>query len=388
MSRRFFLFFLLLVILSGQKSLSQESREYYIVKDLKPEWLVYDQKSSRLVPYLPSVNRKEQVVHVDVDITLYRESYIQIAYAPETGFFINNTLVDYSPRKAVRVYSIDSLNRYFPGPHYFISLYSRGQVSDLKSRIVTPHEGIAIYPEDAMFLPIQGVNYSVAMESAKLAAILIFALYAFYLNNNRRAFIDYYNVSNTFIRVSVDEFLDRTAKITRVDIGFIIGLSAVMSFIILMILKNQNPQPELVTTGTVPGFIMIWLLLMIVLFFWYIGRISIISVMSDIFQIREVKVIHTFELIRLNNFFSLVFFIVVIASLFIMKMTPGNLGKLLSTLLLVVAFVRMAVLFVKFLNSTSYKKLYLFAYLCVAEVFPVLIGLKILLKSSFLSNII
>lgn len=388
MSRQFLLFSLLLVILSGHKSFSQESREYYIVKDLEPEWQVYDLQSSRLVPYLPSVNRNAQVVHLNLDITLFRESYIQIAYAPETGFFINNTLVDYSARKEVRVYSIDSLNRFFPGSQFFISLYSRGQVSDLSSRIVTPHEGIAIYPEDAMFLPIQGVNYSVAMESAKLAVILIFALYAFYLNNNRRAFIDYYNISNTFIRVSVDEFLDRTAKITRIDIGFIIGLSAVMSFILLMILKYQDPQPELVRTGTVSGFILIWILLMFVLFFWYVGRISIISIMSDIFQIREVKVIHTFELIRLNNFFSLVFFIVVIASLFIMKMTPVNLGKLLSTLLLVVAFLRMAVLFVKFLNSTTYKKLYLFAYLCVAEVFPVLIGLKILLKSSFLSNII
>jgi hypothetical protein len=386
--RQFLILILLFYSISGKHSLAQDKEVYYIVKDLKADWLVLDHKSSMLVPYLPSVNSKSQVVHFDLNIRLYQDSYIQIAYVPETGFFINNTLVDYSDHKKVRIYSIDSLTSYFPGSRFFVSLYSNGFISNINTRIVTPHEGIAVSSEDAMFLPIQAVRYSKGMELAKVAVILIFALYAFYLNNNRRAFIDYYNISNTFLRVSVDEFLDRTANITRVDIGFIIGLSVVMSFITLMILKNQEIQPGPAEAGSVFGFILIWVILMIVLFFWYLIRIFIISIMSDIFQIREVKVIHTFELIRLNNFFSLMFFIVVIAFLFVMKMTPDNLGRLLANLLLVVAFIRISVLFIKFLNSTTYKKLYLFAYLCVAEVFPVLIGLKILLKSSFLSNMI
>jgi hypothetical protein len=375
------------MICFGESSRAQGRGNYYVAKDLKPDWLVYDYTSSLLVPYIPSVNRDTRVIHFNVDIDLYKDSYIQINYTPKTGFFINNHLVDYSDQEDNRIYSIDSLSQYFFHSPLFVSLYS-DHLADLGTRIVTPHDGIDLTLEDEIFLPIHDVQYSNVNESIKVGIIFIFILYAFFLNSGRRIFMEYYNISNTFIRVSVDEFLNRTAKITRIDMVYIAGLSIVMSFIVMMIIDYQDASTNNMAVKSFTGFMWTWLMLIFVLFFWYLIRIFIISSMSEIFQIREVKVIHTFELIRLTNFFSLVFFIVVSAALFVFKVQSETLGMILSRMLLMVVVFRIVVLFIKFLNSTTYKKLYLFAYLCLAEIIPVLVGLKLLLKSSFIENII
>lgn len=386
--RQPFLFFLLFLSTSFvESSLAQGSGNYYVVKDLKPDWLIYDYTSSLLVPYIPSVNKDSRVIHFNIDIDLFEDSYIQIHYMPKTGFFINNHLVDYSDQESTRTYSIDSLSEYFPRSPFFVSIYSESQLSNLGTRVVTPHDGIDFALEDEMFLPIHNVPYSRVMESIKTGVILIFILYAFFLNSGRKIFMEYYNISNTFIRVSVDEFLNRTAKITRIDMVYIMGLSIVMSFISMMIIDYQDASVGSMAIKSFIGFMSTWLILIFVLFFWFLIRFFIISFMSNIFQIREVKVIHTFELIRVTNFFSLVFFIMVFAALFIFKVQSETLGLILSRMLLLVVIFRIAVLFVKFLNSTPYKKLYLFAYLCIAEIIPVLVGLKLLLKSSFIENI-
>jgi hypothetical protein len=382
-----FIYLLLFLISASGFSRAQGSRQYYVVKDLKPEWLIYDDKSDLLVPFIPSVNRDSRVVHFYIDIDLYKDSYLQINYVPGTGVFINNHLADYSDRNETRNYSIDSLSEYFPGAPFFVSLSSRSDLTGAETRIVTPHDGIDPVMEDELMLPIHDVRYSKVLESIKLGVILIFILYAFFMNNNRRIFMEYYNISNTFIRVSVDEFLNRTAKITRIDMIYITGLSIVMSFITMMIIDYQDAAIGNFTAKSFTGFMWTWLVMILILFFWYLIRIFIISFISDIFQMREVKVIHTFELLRLTNFFSLVFFIMVSAGFFIFKMQSDTLGLILSRMLLLLAFFRMVVLFVKFLNSTTYKKLYLFAYLCIAEIIPVLVGLKLLLKSSFIENV-
>ena len=387
--RNLLIFYLLFFsISSGNTSQAQGSQHYYIVKDLKPEWLIYDDKSALLVPYIHSVNMDSRVIHFYIDIDLYKDSYIQIEYTPRTGLFINNHLVDYSDHEDIRNYSIDSLSKDFPGSPFFVSLSSRDDLARIGTRIVTPHDGIDLALEDDILLPIYDVKYSKFIESIKIGIILIFILYAFFLNSGRRIFMEYYDISNTFIRVSVDEFLNRTAKITRIDMVYIVGLSIVMSFIIMMIIDYQDASIGNLAVKSFIGFMWTWLIMIFLIFFWYLIRIFIISFISDIFQMREVKVIHTFELLRLTNFFSLMFFILVSTGFFIFKMQTGTLAIILSRMLLFLVIFRMVVLFVKFLNSTTYKKLYLFAYLCISEIIPVLVGLKLLLKSSFIENII
>ena len=370
------------------RSLAQSTQNYYVVKDLRSDWLIYDARTSLLVPYIPSIHSSYKEIHFRIEHDLYRDSNIQIKYSPNTGFFLNNTLIDYSSGTDTRIYSIDSLSEYFPAPSFLVSLYTQSKLEGIQTRIVTAHEAVGFAIQGEMYLPISGVPYSSAMDFMKIAVILIFTLYAFFLNTGRRIFTEYYNISNTFIRVSVDEFLNRTSKLTRLDMVYITGLSIVMSFAVLIIIIYQDFSVKMGNTDTLFRFFSTWIFLIFIMFFWYMTRIFIISVMSDVFQIREIKVIHIFELIRLTNFFSLLFFLLISAALFVLQIPIESLGLVLTRLFLLFALFRIVVLFLKFLNSTTYKKLYLFAYLCTAEIFPILVGLKLLLKSSFIDNII
>jgi hypothetical protein len=369
-------------------SRAQPIRNYYVVEDLRADWLIYDPSSSLLVPYVPSIHSGYREIHFEINTGLYHDSEIQIKYPPNTGFFLNNTLVDYSSYSATYNYSIDSLSEYFTDSILVASIYTKSTLEELHTRIVTPREDVGRIAQGDIYLSFNNVPYSKTMEFIKIGILLIFTLYAFFLNTGRRIFIQYYNISNSFLRVSVDEFLNRTSKLTRLDFVYIAGLSIVMSFVIFVIINKQDIHHGAGISVTISRLFTSWLILVLVIFFWYLVRIFIISVMSDIFQIREIKVIHTFELLRLTNFFSLLFFIVISAALFVLEMPFETLGLILTKMFLLFALFRIVVLFFKFLNSTSYKKLYLFAYLCTAEIFPILVGLKLLLKSSFIDNII
>ena len=389
-NRLVYIFILVLFVFGfwGLDSNAQLREEFFTVKDLKSEWLVYDQSSSLFLPYIKSVNKEARIIHFNLDLNFYADSYIQLTIPANTGFFIDNKLVDFTGVTVTKTYSIDSLSTIFLVDNVFISIYTKSDIDKLDTRIVTPQQAVYLSSSDQMFLPIEKLPQIKIFEFIKIAVILILILYAFLLNSGRRIFFDYYNISNSFSRVSIDEFLDRTAKLSRIDITYIVGLSIVMSFSILLIIYNKDVRLDYKKINSIIKPISTWGLLAILLFIWYMLRLFIISLVSDIFKLREIKVIHTFELIRLTNFLSILFFAMVVLTLFIFKMRFDILGLILSQSILGFAAFRLIVFFIKFLNSTTYKKFYLFAYLCTAELIPILVGLKILLKSSFLLNII
>ena len=306
----------------------------------------------------------------------------------KTDLFINNKLIYTTDEPVSIVLSIDSLaGTYGPGRLLF-SLYSEEGILDVESSIISYSSKNRSLLDKMDHLSILPTDRGPIWDFMKIGIIIILVLYVVLVNIGSRVFNDYYNIINSFIRASTDEFLNRSKKITRIDLVFIIVLAFVISFFIVIAIYQFGLRDNKDTLLTVGSLFAKWFWILLFVLGWFLLRFILISLSSDLFKMREIGTIHTFEYLRITNFYGLLFFLFLVLALFIIQINLDLFVYMLIYSIVIISIIRALILYLKFLNSSNYTKLYLFAYLCSAELLPVIVGLKFLLKSNLIHTIV
>lgn len=377
------------MLLSGISDIyAQTEIFYYEIKDLKDDWKVYSEEENALVPYIESLNPKSKNIYVVIFPDEYRENGILLSFENESALFINNKLVYNTSEPGSIVLSIDSLAGIYGRERLLMSLYSDDGIHHVKTSIVSFSGKNPSLLSKIDHLSILPLDRGPIWDFIKIGMIIILILYVVLVNIGSRVFNDYYNIINSFIRASTDEFLNRSKKITRIDLVFIIVLAIILSFFIVIIIYQFGLHDNKHTLTTVGSLFIKWLWLFLFLLGWYMLRFILISISSDLFKMREVGTIHTFEFLRITNFYSLLIFILLIMSLFVIQISLDLCSSIIVYSIVIISIIRAVILYLKFLNSSNYTKLYLFAYLCSAELLPVIVGLKFLLKSNLIHIVV
>jgi len=360
---------------------AQEIQNYYKIKDLKNEWKVYSRKEEALVPYIESVNSRLNNIYISLNPEDYRSNGILLKFKSKAALFINNQLIYNASSPGQTVMSIDSLVNLSGQGTLLISIYAPRGIQDLETSIVSYSKKDPNILNRMDYLSILARGSGPIWDFIKIGVIIILILYVILLNIGGRVFNDYYNIINSFIRVSTDDFLSRTKKINRIDLVFIIVLSIVISFFIVITKYQFGSTAGEGSLDSIGKLFIKWLWLLISILIWIMLRIFIISLSSDLFKMRDIGTIHTFEFLRITNFYGLLVFLLLVLSLFIIQVNLNVVSHIILYSITIMSILRALILYLKFLNSSNYTKLYLFAYLCSAELLPVIVGLKFLLKS-------
>jgi len=381
--------FIILILLSGiLDTYAQNGQFHYKIKDLKNDWKIFSEEENALVPYIEEINPKTKNVYIVIVPDEYRENGISLRFKNKSAIFINNKLVYNASEHLSVVLSIDSLAGIYGQPKMLMSLYSEEGIHDIESSIVSYSDKNRSLLSKMDHLSILPLDRGPIWDFMKIGAIIILILYAVLVNIGNRVFNDYYNIINSFIRASTDEFLNRSKKITRIDLVFIIVLAVVLSFFIVIALYQFGFQDNSNALTSFGSLFAKWLWLFLFFLGWFMLRFILISLSSDLFKMREVGTIHTFEFLRITNFYSLLIFLLLVLSVFIIQISLALFTDIIIYSIVIISFIRAVILYLKFLNSSNYTKLYLFAYLCSAELLPVIVGLKFLLKSNLIHNVV
>ena len=381
--------FIILILLFGiMEAYAQNGPFHYKVKDLKNEWKIFSEEENALVPYIETINPRLKNVFVVIVPDEYRENGILLSFNNKAALFINNKLVYNATEPCSVVLSIDSLARIYGPRKLLVSLFSADGIHDIETSIVSYSDKNRSLLSKMDHLSILPLDRGPIWDFMKIGMIIILILYVVLVNIGSRVFNDYYNIINSFIRASTDEFLNRSKKITRIDLVFIIVLAIVLSFFIVIAIYQFGLPDNRDTLTTVGGLFTKWLWLFLSFLGWFIIRFILISLSSDLFKMREVGTIHTFEFLRITNFYSLLIFLLLVLSLFVIQIGLDLFTYIIIYSIVIISIIRAAILYLKFLNSSNYTKLYLFAYLCSAELLPVIVGLKFLLKSNLIHNVV
>jgi hypothetical protein len=377
------------MLLSGILEIyAQNESFHYKIEDLKNEWKIYSDEENALVPYIETINSKSKNVYIAISPDNYRENGIMLKFKRKTALFINNKLIYNTDEPVSIVLSIDSLAGIYGPGRLLFSLYSEEGIHDVESSIISYSSKNRSLLDKMDHLSILPMDRGPIWDFMKIGIIIILVLYLVLVNIGSRVFNDYYNIINSFIRASTDEFLNRSKKITRIDLVYIIVLAFVISFFIVIAIYQFGLRDNKDTLLTVGSLFAKWFWILLFVLGWFLLRFILISLSSDLFKMREIGTIHTFEYLRITNFYSLLFFLFLVLALFIIQINLALFVYMLIYSIIIISIIRALILYLKFLNSSNYTELYLFAYLCSAELLPVIVGLKFLLKSNLIHTIV
>lgn len=361
-----------------------QSPYYHKIKNLVEEWKIYSEEDNALVPYIESINARTSNIHLLLSPEIYKNNGLFLKCNSNFTVFLNNKLIYNTKGHRQIVFSIDSLAEIYGQSDFLISVYTPDGIKDLETSIVSYSDKNPTLMESLDHLFIFKRDNGPIWDFMRLGILILLILYVVLINIDIRVFSDYYNIIHSFVRSTADEFTNRTRNISRLDLVYVVVLSAVLSFLIVVATDQFPSDPVPVVSHSTGHLFVSWLWILFVMIAWILLRFLIISLSSDLFKMRSVGTIHTFEYLRITNFYGLSVFLMMVILLFIFPVDPGIFSYIIFYSAILISVLRAFLLYLKFLKSTDYTKLYLFSYLCIAELLPVIIGLKILLSSNLL----
>ena len=353
--------------------------KYYPVHDFRDDFLVYDETAQAYVPCIVEQHADKTALSAYVDLESNRHYKLLISTRQDGYLFINAALKRKLRAGAWQVLSVDSLYRVYRQPEIFLTLYGAPGLDDRQFFIGYPQsatQNTIVLRDDNLSLRPRLV--SIYDSFLGMGLLFLLATHAFLFSVYHRAFQRFYSLRDLLsLRAQEESFLINR-PLSSTNILFTINLSFVLAYLILFV-QSRNvsvfaSQPLLgeQNFGTLATE---FLLLSGVAFVALMGKYVLLEVIGGLYKLQEIINVHFFKVLQS----SLLFFTAMTLLLAIIAYNTPTLGWSQSGLLVpLIAFytTRLILLYLVIRNMEPIKNLYLFSYLCIVEMIPLIIGLR------------
>jgi hypothetical protein len=213
--------------------------------------------------------------------------------------------------------------------------------------------------------------------------IITLLLFTYLSNYYSRAFVGFFNLMGPFTMYSREQSLFANQALSRTNVLFIILLSLIASLIYLLLqsigislLSNRWFMQD----GETIGILLANFFRLSILFFvMLIVKYFFLSLLGGLFDLNKIIDLHYFKLIQTN----IVFFSLTVITLLSLILGKANVGDIISELFVYVLAtfytMRTVVIFLTINRTMPIQVLYLISYLCIVEIFPIMIGIRLIL---------
>lgn len=352
-----------LIILHVLQLLSTSSFGQSLIHDLSANWMTYEASEDRFVP---AAIKPSNTIHFMVDLSRFQANSLFIETEGEGMLLINHELVELVDHAAPMkfVWTTDSLSEVYTEDSLIVTLNGFDKV--LKTEIINESGGA--YPQSLaakeIITPI--LSSKEGISDIWLSAFLIFGLFVAYLRNSYPKFFEtYFSVVGAFRSRLRDENFHESRLFDPYNMIYymIVVLALLLIFQKLEALGLSWGKP-LLNHSELAIFVFGLLLTLLFIIFKYGWN----SFFGSLFGMGRLARIQFFEQLRLMGLMlTLIFIAVLIIPLFM----PVALLSMVFITLIISAFLLIGImLFFKLLNSSGYKKNYLFIYICTTELIP------------------
>lgn len=375
-----FLFLLLdcLQILLAQEKKIIYSDQHYQVYPLSDDWQVYDENYGAHVPYIENRHKNSKTMSFWLDLKRF-EGFEVVFYAYEGIYLmINNNLCKQINREGWQSLKVDSLREIYSGDQIFFTVYDKlprlplpalfiGYPKETLSKIQEYNPSQVSFPKTA--------RSSVFKYFITLQMLLLGLFYTSIFNYQPRALKGYFDWRSSLSRVShIDPGLI-SKSLSGTSLLLLGGQALVLAFVFEVLWKNNPSIPEeynllLGYSSYLQSFL--WIILLIAL------KYLILSFLGIILNIdKGVIQVHFFEYFRLSGLFY--GFLAIILIFLNISFTAQNFHTALGLSVLFFHIIQAFLVSFYVLKQIRYKSLYLFYYLCITELVPLMVGMKFLL---------
>ncbi len=383
------LYSILLFILNVSFTLAKEPEikgNYTIIKNLNESWLVYDKTYNDYVPYLSNRHFNYHSFNQNFEIENFKGYNLEIFTPNEAYLFINGKYQTKLVANSWKDITIDSLSRINNNSsNILISIYlEKSDLEGIEMFVIhKTKQKIEGFSENSLKTALKARKFSDFNDFSILFSILLLSLITFIYNFQDKLLVKYLDLKDLF---TISKRTDSIIVNRPFDIGnilFMILLSMTMALII-MILENNFVQilpqsfskSENNTLLTLTGQ---FLNLGFLIFIMFMVKYFFITIISNLYQLDKIKNIHFFKNLQASGAFS--FLLLVLLAIFSIYQIGAIEYNKIFYLILISSFylIRLLLLFFIILKSNPIKNLYLFSYLCIVELIPLFIGIRLAL---------
>ncbi len=378
------LFPALLMLLLAVQGMAQgvgPKQQFYPVKDFRNDWLVYDPVYKSYIPYIDEQHAAIPAVSLFLDLESNRRYQLLVSTRTDGYLFIDASLRLRLPANTWQVINIDSLYKAYRKHEIFLTLYGSPGVNDKmvfighqkslsQKPVVLTDTGMSILPR----------RMSPYENFFTLALLFIVASHALLFNLFQRAFLRFFSIPDLLTLNSREESFLASKPLSRINLLFMLNLSFVTAFTYLL-LENKNidifDSGDLLTEGQNLGQIIInFFELSGFAFLAFVGKYLLILSIGGLYKLEEMANLHFFKALQSSIlFFTIAFGIATLAAVNFPANQPWSASWILIPY---ISFylARLALLYVAIANHAAIKNLYLFSYLCIVELIPLIIGIR------------
>jgi len=395
------LIFLLFLTMAGQAEVSPGEQRayvektYFVVHEFQYDWQVYDRKYTAYVPYLREKHDNVSSASIPVDLNAY-QGYEFVFYTDQEVYvFVNAALHKRFNAGSWMVFPMDSLRAICQNTlpqkagrgssHIFLTFYSPSGALPLQTGLIGHRKDVQakISSKAVPILTVLPKHTSVFNYFLIIVCLFILASYAFLYNLHPVAFNRFYSIKSLFAGSYRDGVPPVGKPLNGINLLFLLNHSFLLALLYMMIregsrrlffsdqvLRTQENLLDYLFNFGVIGF-----LIFVLLIFKYAGT----YVLGSLFRLDKVVDVHFFDFIH----YSKVFYTLLVPVLvLIFTSYPSWIDRVEGLcIVVIIGFALLRILLISFrLNKlVPHRNLYLFSYLCVTELVPLLTGIKLLL---------
>ena len=353
---------------------------FYPIHDFRNDFQVYDEGAKAYIPYIVEQHADQTALSAYVDLESNRHYSLLVSTRQDGYLFINAALKRKLRANQWQILSIDSLFRTYRQPEIFLTIYGAPGLNDKQLFIG--------YPKSATQKPVilRDDNLSVRPRPRTIyenflgfGLLFLLATHAFLFAFYRRAFQRFYSFRDLIsLRAQDDSFLINR-PLSSVNLIFTLNLSFIIAYLIVFV-QSRNlevfaSRALLLGEQSLGGLVGEFFLLSLVALGSLIGKYVSLEVMGGLYKLEDSIQVYYFKILQS----SLLFFTGLTLLLAILAYnTPAMPWSQNILLLPLIGFyaARLTLLYFVIRSLEPIKNLYLFSYLCIVELIPLIIGLR------------
>lgn len=355
-------------------------QRYYPVRDVQNDFQVFDEANKAYIPYIDELHADATAISAFVDLESNRHYKLLISTRQPGYLFINAALKRNLVANSWQVLDIDSLYRVYRRPQIFLTFYGAPGAADKAVFIGYPKSLVqkpVLLSDDA--LSVRPKPSSVYTNFFALGLLFLLASHAFLFTFYRREFLAFYNPRDLFtLRVRDDSFLS-AKSFSSITLIFTLNLSFLIAYLLLFV-QSRNidlfaSRALLLDGQQLPALLIDFFLLSGYVFIVMMGKYVALATLGGLYKLDSVVNVHFVKVLQADLLFYTAVVLLCATAAYNLERMDWLSGYLLIPFV-IFYLVRMGLLYLVISGMVTVKNLYLFSYLCLVELIPLLIGVR------------
>ena len=357
--------------------------QFFPVYNYQNDWLVYSGQYKNYVPFSQEVNEGARYVSVYIDLIKNRRYSLLLKAEVKNYLFIEGALQKEIVQQQWVELNIDSLYKIYKKDELLLTIYGSPGIEDKNLLLCNErkrNEAGIIESASSNIINIKPIPFSPFRNFAIFAMVIILILNAWIFNVNPLAFTRLINPVELLKNDPRDQLSKLNKPYSSSIIFFVVIVSMLTSFTLLFLSSNKLNVfsvnvilSEKTTTIRLLGDFFILSTIFFLLFYCkYIFMVMAGNMLNldKLVDVLFIKIVQS----------SYLFYVAIFLLVFMLSLnSPMWLNSVKSFFLIPFLFfytVRFFVLYIVSKPPGTFINLYLFSYLCVIEIIPLIIGIK------------